>query len=335
MEFIRPRHLVSGKSTIGLIAPSGVVEKKGLEAGIKLLESWGFKITLGNHVLEQVKDYSAGGEQERVADLITMVNDNKVNAIGCIIGGYAGTGILKYFTPEICELLVKKPKVFFGYSDFSLILNLLFANGIISYHAPNVGGLSERSLDSQKSLRLALLGEGPLEISPWFDWEPIVAGTASGRLLVTNLEALIDLAGTTFDPLARINDNFILALEDVDINKSLLSRWLHSLACHQAAEKIKGIVLGRFVKIGEKDYPVWGETIGVEQIFLEAFGKKGIPMASWPEFGHIEEKTGIMPFTKSRGRERVEFWSLPSGVRVLFKVSDDFCRLQFLERPLI
>lgn len=336
MEFINPSSLISGKSTVGLIAPSGVVDKKGLAQGVALLESWGFKTRLGEHVFDQVKDYSAGGGKERVNDLLSMIEDDEIGAIGCIVGGYAATGILKYFTPEVCGLLKKKPKVFFGYSDFSLILNVLFSNGIVSYHAPNVGGLSERSLNSQKSLRLALLGECPAEINPWFDWKPIVNGKAEGRFLVTNLEALIDLTGTEFDPLAKINEDLILALEDVGVSKSVLTRWLHTLAVHTHSKKIKGMVLGRFVKIGEKDYPIWGEEMGVEQIFLEAFGERGIPLASWPEFGHIEEeKVRLLPFTKRKGRERVEFWSLPSGVRTMLEVREDFCRLKFLEKPLL
>lgn len=309
---------------MGLIAPSGVVDKKGLSKGVSLLESWGFKAKIGEHVFDQVKDYSAGGEKERMSDLIAMVEDKEVGAIGCIVGGYAATGLLKYFTPQVCELLRKKPKIFFGYSDFSLILNILFSNGIVSYHAPNVGGLAERSLNTQKSLRLALLSDGPMEISPQSDRKSIVVGQAEGRFLVTNLEALIDLIGTKFDPLVKTNENLILALEDIDVSKSVLTRWLHTLAVHTHSQKIKGIVLGRFVKIGEKDYPVWGEETGVEQIFLEAFGERGIPIASWPEFGHTEEKNC----------ERVEFWSLPSGIKALLEVRTDFYQLKFLEKPL-
>ncbi len=325
MEFINPPALLSGKSTVGLIAPSGVVDKKGLAQGKALLESWGFKTKVGEHVFDQVKDYSAGGEKERVDDLLSMIENEEIGAIGCIVGGYAATGILKYFTPEVCGLLKKKPKVFFGYSDFSLILNILFSSGIVSYHSPNVGGLSERSLSTQESLRLALLGKGPSKINPGLDWKPIVNGKAEGRFLVTNLEVLINLTGTEFDPLAKTNEDIILALEDVDVSKSVLTRWLHTLAMHTHRRKIKGIVLGRFIKIGEKDYPVWGKETGVEQIFLETFDKQGIALVSWPEFGHIEEE---------KSHEKEEFWSLPYGVRTLLEVREDFCRLKFLENPL-
>ena len=335
MEFIKPPKLILGKSTVGLIAPSGVVDEKGLKEGIEIIKEWGFAVKLGKNVLVKQKDFSAGAEQKRMNDLMAMVRDKEVGAVGCIVGGYAATEIIKYFTPALCQEIISNPKIFFGYSDFSLILNILFKESVVSFHAPNAGGLYQRSLDTQKSLRLALLGEGPGEIGPWFDWKVIRYGMAEGKLLVSNLEVLINLLGTVFDPLDS-NEAIILALEDVGVNKSVLSRWLHQLAAHRRVDKIKGIVLGRFTKIGEKDYPVWGEEIGVEQIFEEVFGRRGIPIASWPEFGHIEEKKLNISFlSKKRARERVNFWTLPSGVEVVFSVDKEACRLRFLEKPLL
>lgn len=334
MEFVKPPKLVPGKSTIGLIAPSGVVDEKGLREGIKIIKEWGFAVKLGKNILEKEKDFSAGGGLERMNDLMAMVRDHEVGAVGCIVGGYAALEIIKYFSPMLCREIVGNPKIFFGYSDFSLILNIIFGQKMISFHAPNAGGLYQRSLDTQKSLRLALLGEGPGEIGPWFDWKAIRSGLAEGKLLVSNLEVLINLLGTVFDPLDS-NEAIVLALEDVDVNKSVLSRWLHQLAAHRRADKIKGIVLGRFTKIGEKDYPAWGEEIGVEQIFEEVFGRRGIPIAFWPEFGHIKEKKLNISFlSKKRYRERINFWTLPSGVEALFSVNEDACRLKFLEKPL-
>lgn len=336
MEFIKPKKLVSGKSVVGLIAPSGVVDKKELDKGVQILKDWGFEVKLGKNVLAQNKDFSAGGGEERFADFLEMVEDRKVGAIGCIVGGYAAAEILKFFTPEICRQLVINQKLFFGYSDFSLILNVLFCNQMIGFHAPNVGGLYQRSLNTQKSLYLSLIGEVPSEIGPWFGWKTIKRGFARGRLLVSNLEALINSLGTVFDPLASCEEGLVLALEETGEDKSTMYRWLQKLAAHCSAGRIKGIILGRFVKIGEKGYPLWGKEIGVEQIFLETFGSKKIPIASWPEFGHVEEeKSRLFAFRQSKARERVDFWSLPSGIEVLFSVKKETCRLKFLERPVL
>jgi len=335
MNFVKPERLQPQKSTIGLIAPSGIVDKKGLQEGREILKSWGFAVRLGKNVFAQNKDFSAGGAKERIADLMEMVEDSKIGAIGCIVGGYAAAEILRYFTPEVCRKIVDNPKIFFGYSDFCLILNVLFSCGLVSLHAPNIGGLYQRSLNTQKSLHLALLGEEPGEIGPWFNWKVIKTGEAEGRLLVSNLEVLVNLLGTVFDPLKKVEEDLILALEEVEVNKSEMSRWLYQLSSHEQVKRIRGIVLGRFTKIGEKDYPAWGKEVGVEQIFEAAFAEKKIPLAMLPEFGHIEEiKTKIPLLAKGHGRERLDFWTLPSGVKVRLAVEKSGSRLVFLEKPV-
>lgn len=331
MEYIKPKKLIPGQSTVGLISPSGIVPKPGLEAGIKILRDWGFSVKLGNHIRATKGDYSAGTDVERAEDFLRMVFDKEVSAIGCVVGGFAATSILKMIKPKIFDYLKESPKIFFGYSDFSLILNTLFSQGLVSLYAPNLSGLYQRSLNSQKSLKLSLLGDLPAEIGPLSNWDPIKPGFTKGRLLVSNLESLINLLGTPFNPLGNGDDNLILALEEVSENKSTINRWLDTLAIHSQAKRIKGIILGRFTKIGETDYPVWGKEMSVERIFLKIFGSRNTPIASLPEFGHIEEKRTILP---SAGREKTDFLSLPNGIKVVFKVKAESCRLVFQERAI-
>jgi muramoyltetrapeptide carboxypeptidase len=335
MDYIEPKRLLPGKSIIGLIAPSGVVEKHGLEAGIKLLDSWGFSVKLGRHIIARRGDYSAGTDLERAKDFLDMVASEEISAVGCIIGGFAANGLLRVLEPRVFKYLEEYPKILFGYSDFSLILNALFSRGFISLHAPNLSGLYRRSLTSQKSLKLSLLGELPAEIGPLADWEPIKPGFAKGRFLVSNLESLVSLMGTPLDPLNRGDDDLILGLEEVGENKSTIFRWLERLAMHSRAKRIKGIVVGRFTRISERDYPIWGREMSVERIFLKVFGVKDLPIASLPQFGHIEEKRGIFKSVKSQGREKVDFLSLANGPKVLFKVKAESCRLVFLEKGIV
>lgn len=322
---------------MGLIAPSGVVDKHGLEEGIKILKSWGFSVKLGEHIRARRADYSAGAASERVADFLEMLASSEVSAVGCIVGGFAATSLVKVLEPVKFEVLREKPKVFFGYSDFSFVLNVLFSKGFVALHAPNVLGLYLRSLTSQKSLKLSLLGDLPSEIGPLFDWEPIKPGFVRGRLLVSNFDSLVSLFGTPFDPLSSSDDEgLILALEEVGENKSTLARWVERLAMHSRAGRIQGIILGRFTKVGETDYPIWGREMSVERLFVKAFGqKKGFPMASLPEFGHVEEPKGFLGKVKVKSKEKVDFLSLPTGVKVLFKVKPDSARLVFLEKAIV
>lgn len=331
MEYIFPKRLIPGESTIGLIAPSGVVDRQGLEAGMKILKEWGFSVTLGKHIIVRSQDYSAGSEEQRAKDVLEMVANEEVDAIGCIVGGFAATGLLKLLNENVFAILRNRPKIFFGYSDFSVILNALFSKGFCSLHAPNLSGLFIRSLASQKSLKLSLLGDLPAEIGPMADWESVSQGFVKGRLLVSNMESLIHVLGTPFDPLNVNDEPIILALEEVNENKSTIARWLDTLLNHVNAKKIQGIVLGRFTMIGEKDYPAWGLKFSVEGIFQKAFGARKIPIASLPVFGHVEEQRGLL---QRKGRERIDFLSLLTGARVMYKVKSDSCRLTFLEKGI-
>ena len=331
MEYIFPKRLIPGKSTIGLIAPSGVVVRHELEAGLKILKDWGFSVRLGKNVIAKSQDYSAGSEDQRSRDLIAMMTAPDVDAIGCIVGGFAASGIIKVLDDSTFEAIRKSPKIFFGFSDFSQILNALFSKGFASLHAPNLSGLYNRSLDSLKCLKLSLLGDLPAEIGPMFGWETVQQGFVKGRLLVSNLESLIHVLGTPFDPLNAGDEPIVLAVEEVGENKSTIARWLDTLLNHVNAKRIQGIVLGRFTKIGEKDYPAWGLEFSVERIFQKAFGAIKVPIASLPVFGHIEEQKGLL---KRKGRERTDFLSLPTGVRVMYKVKPESCRLTFLEKGI-
>lgn len=337
MEYLRPKKLIPGQSVVGLIAPSGVVERHGLEEGIEILKSWGFSVKLGKHIRTRRADYSAGTASERAEDFLEMLVSNEVSAVGCIVGGFAATSLVKVLEPAKFDILGENPKIFFGYSDFSFILNVLFSKGFIALHAPNVLGLYLRSLTSQKSLKLSLLGDLPSEIGPLFDWEPIKPGFVRGRLLVSNFDSLVSLFGTPFDPLNTNDDEgLILALEEVGENKSTLARWVERLVMHSRAGRIRGIILGRFTKVGETVYPVWGREMSVERLFVRAFGqKKGFPIASLSEFGHVEEPRGFLRTVKAKAKEKTNFLSLPTGVRVLFEVKPDSARLAFLEKAVV
>jgi hypothetical protein len=75
--------------------------------------------------------------------------------------------------------------------------------------------------------------------------------------------------------------------------------------------------------------------MSVERIFVKIFGSIGVPIASLPEFGHIEEDKGILKTIQNKGRERTDFLSLPTGIKATLKVKPDSCRLVFVEKAII
>lgn len=332
MDIIKPVKLNIG-DIIGVIAPSGVVEAKQLEAGVKVLEKWGFKVKLGKHIFKKVDDYSAGTPQERREDFENMIKDPEIKAITCAVGGYVANSILLSFNSKIIETIKNKPIIFFGYSDFCFFLNANFSLGVTGIHGPNISGLAYHNKKTQDSLKKVILGEMDLNYGPEFFNKVLISGKAEGYFLPTNLETLTNLFGSKFDPLATFDGPIILGLEEVWADKSNVKKMLEEIFLHRYFNKIKGIVLGRFIGNSEVEYPKWGKKTSWHDLFTSSFKDKNIPVVDFPVFGHIEEQRKAFRILISRVKKNAYggniFLSLPVGARVILNAFPENPSLTF------
>jgi len=340
MQILKPKKLNIG-DTIGVIAPSGVVEAKGLEAGLKILKKWGFKVKLGKHIFKKVDDYSAGTPQERREDFENMVTDSEIKAITCAEGGYAASSVLLSLNPRVIESLKNNPPLFFGFSDFCVFLNANFSLGIIGIHAPNLVGLASHNKFTQESLKKVLLGEMELVYGPSFFTQILIPGKAEGYFLPTNLETLTHLFGSRFDPLENFDGPIILAVEEVWEDKSDVRRMMEEVILHRCFYKVKAVLIGRIIGDSEIEYPKWGKKTSWQELFVSLLKDKNIPLAEFPNFGHLEEQKKIFKIlrgTKNRSQtiygENL-FLALPVGVKAVLNANPENPKLKFLEQPVI
>jgi muramoyltetrapeptide carboxypeptidase len=279
-----------------------------------------------------VGDFAAGTPEERREDIIKMIDDPEVKVIWAAEGGYAATEVLPVFTKEIIQKLRQNPKWFIGYSDVCVLLNALVSFRIASIQGPNFSGIAEKDEKSQIWLRRMLFGEMGLEIGSDGNWTSYISGQAEGTLLVSNLESLIVTLGTRYDPLMHGSGDIILGLEDWWIEKSTLQRQIDMILNHKRASRIKGIIVGRFVGIGEYSYPVWGKKVTPEALIEGRIRLRGaiMPMAVLSDFGHHLEPTWLEErFPNLQKPHR--FLALPNGIKVKYTVDSSSGRLQFLE----
>lgn len=339
MNILKPKKLKIG-DMIGVIAPSGVVEAKRLEAGIKVLEKWGFKVKLGKHIFKKVDDYSAGMPQERREDFESMVSNHEVKAITCAQGGYAASSVLLSLNPRVIDAFKENPILLFGYSDFCVFLNANFSMGIIGAHAPNLADLASHNKFTQESLRKLLLGEMGLNYGQSFFTKILISGKAEGYFLPTNLETLTHLFGSKFDPLENFDGSIILALEEVWEDKSDVSRMLEEIIFHRCFHKVKGIVLGRFVGDSEIEYPEWGKKTSWYDLFISLLKDKNIPVAEFPNFGHLEEqKKAFKILRKASNKAKTIygeklFLALPVGAKAILNAVPENPCLKFSEQAV-
>jgi len=339
MDILKPKKLKIG-DTIGVIAPSGIVDAKSLDAGIKIVKKWGFNVKLGKHIFKKVEDYSAGTPQERREDFENMVTDHEVKAITCAEGGYAASSVLLSLNPRVIEAFKANPTLLFGYSDFCVFLNANFSMGIVGVHAPNLVGLAFHNKFTQESLRKILLGEMDLRYGPSFFTKSLVSGKAEGHFLPTNLDTLTHLFGSKFDPLENFDGPIILGLEEVWEDKSDVGRMFEEIILHRHFDKVKGIVLGRFVGDSEVEYPQWGKKTSWYDLFLSLLKDKNIPVAEFPNFGHLEDQRKIFEILRAKSNKAKTiygenlFLALPLGTKAVLNVTSENASLQFKEQPV-
>lgn len=327
---IKPFCLKPG-DTVGIVAPSDAVDRGSFLDSVDTIKKWGLKVKIGKHVFARVGDFMAGTPEERIEDLRTMIFDPEVKCIWSATGGYAATEVIPAFSKEVIEHLKANPKMFIGYSDVCLILNALFSFKMVSVQGPTVWGLPEWDGRSQDFLRNIIFGTNVGGIGPEAHWTPVFNGVAEGILLNSDLELLIFSFGTKFDPLSfGGNEDIILSLEELDIEKSTLQRQIDIILNHKRANRIKGIFVGRLVNIRELSYPKWGEKLSPQQLISDRVKKLGIPMAFCDDFGHAEWDYGPLATIKKYFMNR-KFYSLPNGVKARLTVDEKNTQLEFLE----
>ena len=152
-----PPYLKKG-DTIAIISPSGVVEATYVYAAKNVLESWGYQVAIGKHCLA-VNGRFAGTEEQRLSDIIWAIESKEIKAILCSRGGY---GLIRLL-PELFQLHFSfSPKLIIGYSDITVLHNVLSHQHICSLHAPMARHLSDNSSDTASlMLKQILQGELP------------------------------------------------------------------------------------------------------------------------------------------------------------------------------
>jgi muramoyltetrapeptide carboxypeptidase len=330
--FVKPPAIKRG-DFVGIVAPSDAVDKVHVAIGVAVLEEWGLKVKLGNHLFATVGDFAAGTPEERKEDLLMMIGDPEVKAIWAAAGGYAAMEVLPVFTKETVEKLKKSPKWFVGFSDVCVLLNALASFKIASIQGPNLTGLIEKDERSNEWIRKMIFGEEIEEIGSDANWQPLIQGEAVGRLLVSNLDSLVVTFGTRFDPIMHGSGDLILGIEEWLVEKNILQRQIDMILNHKRSSRIKGMIMGRFVGITEKSYPEWGKKVTSEALIegRVRFRGDGMPLVMLADFGHpLESSWLVRKF--SRYPNLQTFLALPNGIKVKLTVGVASANLRFLEK---
>lgn len=275
-----PPYLKKG-DTVAITCPAKKLPVP-IDDAVRLLESWGLKVVLGETVYASWNQF-AGTDEVRAADFQRFLDDHSVKAIFAARGGYGTIRIVDEidWTP-----LIRNPKWLIGFSDITVFHVQLQKLGLQSLHGQMPSTIPDSSSQGVESLRKALFGE-TIE----YEFENHLLnqkGEASGILIGGNLSLLIASLGSKSD--VEYQDK-ILFIEDVGEYLYALDRMLRTLDRAGKLAHLKGLVVGGFTDIKDNDIP-FGSS--VEQIIMQIVSKYNYPVCFNFPAGHINDNRTLI-----------------------------------------
>jgi muramoyltetrapeptide carboxypeptidase len=248
-----PPYLNKG-DTIGLVCPAGYMPVERVSECIRVLnEDWGFTTKVGATIGKQF-NYFSGTDEERLADIQKMLDDEEVKAVLCARGGY---GLSRIIDRIDFSAFKKRPKWVIGFSDITILHSHIYRNYYIStLHASMANAFNEEGYKNEyvQSLRNALEGKKiKYQIT---SHEFNKKGEGIGELVGGNLSLLVHLIGTDSDIKTK---GRILFLEDVGEYLYNIDRLMRQLKRSGKLDKLAGLIVGGFTDSKDTERP-FGQT---------------------------------------------------------------------------
>ncbi|WP_408009653.1 S66 peptidase family protein [Pseudalkalibacillus sp. A8] len=287
---------------VRVVAPStsmSISNEENRRHSMERLEEMGLGVTFGKHV-DKSDEFSSSSIQSRVEDIHDAFRDPNVKAILTFIGGYNVNQLLRYLD---YDLIRKNPKILCGYSDITALGTAIYTQSdLVTYSGPHFStfGMVKGLEYTIEQFKKCLMAEEPYEIhpadywsnDPWYrdqenrtfneqgPFDVLQQGEAEGTIIGGNLCTLNLLQGTEYMP--SLKDKILFLEDDYLAQDLIFDRDLQSLLHLPDADKIKGLVIGRFQPQSE----VSDEAL---RLIIERKAElEGIPIISNVNFGHTQ-----------------------------------------------
>lgn len=286
---IQPQALKHG-DCVGIIAPARKIDADLISTAKIIIESWGLKVELGQHLFTNDHAYFSAADDKRLEDFQYFLDADHIRAIICARGGYGSTRIIDRLD---FEKFSQHPKWITGYSDITALHLKLQSLKVQSIHGTVPALFTKQNAEaSVSSLKNMLFGEPqPIQVKP--DKQNRL-GITSGQLIGGNLSLLVDSLGTNSEV---DTDGKILIIEDVGEHYYRIDRMLVQLKRANKLKNLAGLVLGYFTDIKESILP-FNET--VKDIFINHTREYNFPIAFNFPIGHEEPNLSFIEGAPAR-----------------------------------
>jgi muramoyltetrapeptide carboxypeptidase len=296
MKHCFPRGIKPG-GKVGIVSPSGPVRDMAqFERGTSVLRKYGYSIVKAPHALERTYHMSATGRQ-KADDINAMFADPTIEAVFPSVGGHTANQVLEFLD---YSLIQSNPKLLFGFSDSSVLINAITARtGLVTVHDNvdvmfGVGRFGDERLATRGEytdtyLRKVLCSsQSGFTVEALSSWTTLRAGSASGTALGGNLSTLRALIGSPYEP---DWSGAVLFLED----RGEPHQWDQQLGhLHLAGvlSRLAALVLGKIDNKPEQFYKENYQPLpGIIQRHCESYD---YPIVYGADFGHDVENFPIL-----------------------------------------
>ena len=262
---------------IRIVSPSGSIHPELIDGATKVLTTWDLNVTEGKIARSEYGRF-AGTKEQRISDLQEALDDPNVKAILCSRGGY---GMAQIIDKLDFTTFTKSPKWLIGFSDITILHNVITNLGIASIHGIMAKHLTELPVDSEQVIRMkdCLFGNFPTYTIPPHELNR--AGEATGKLIGGNLSVLMALRGSQFDLLYKNN---ILFIEDIAEQPYHIDRMMQNLRFSGILAQLSGLIVGQFSDCDED--PLMKQTIS--EIILSTVSDYTYPVCFNFPAGHVD-----------------------------------------------
>lgn len=209
---------------------------------------------MGDTLQGNGKKYFSAPDEQRLADLQSMLDSAEIKCILCVRGGF---GLSRFIDRIDFSSFLQQPKWVTGFSDVTMLhchLQSLFS--IASIHSPMETVFSNQLNGAfyLKSFKDAIEGR-PLSFRSYPHHFNRI-GTATAPLVGGNLSLLTHLIGTRSEP---ATDGRILFVEEVSEDIYKIDRMMLQLKRAGKLEVLSGLIIGSF-SAWQDTFPHYGKT---------------------------------------------------------------------------
>ncbi|MED4730698.1 LD-carboxypeptidase [Aneurinibacillus migulanus] len=227
---------------IGIVTLGSPLTREVIDQRIAFIREMGFSVVLGRYVYT-ADGFLAGGDQQRAADFMNMVENPAVKMILPTRGGVGVAGILPYLD---YESIARNPKIISGYSDITVLLNTLYAKSnlitlqsllLIDFKPETPSYNFNQFFTATSTLAAPRTIQNPQGI-------PLisrVSGNVTGPIVGGNLTSIVGTLGTPFEMDTR---GKILLLEETHEPTNTIYRYLNHLKLAGKFDDCIGIIMG-------------------------------------------------------------------------------------------